>query len=235
MKKKIKSAIIAYIALYAVLCIASLFFIQLDSHIWSDDYRYKYIIHKTVIYNISVAKYYFIALPIAASIPIIYLGILKLCNSLSIKDVNSKNAFLPFPFREISDKGVLGITLETEYPDVVSKLIKLNLIDNKYGDGLLKTYKPFPDISFSTPIAQNPFIGVKRLEYHFLQYKLDKIVILLSYVSNNDDTYKDLNLLFSKIWRDQPSILDTTLFWKNYYSTISINKTKGTITLELTK
>lgn len=77
MKKKITSAIIAYIALYAVLCIASLFFIQLDSDIWSNHYRYNYIIHETVIYNIDVAKYYFITLPIAASLPFIIYALLS--------------------------------------------------------------------------------------------------------------------------------------------------------------
>lgn len=65
--------IVAYLVLYIVLCIVSAFFIRFDTEIFIqagyasagslDGY--------VIIYNIIVALYYFIALPIAAAIPII--------------------------------------------------------------------------------------------------------------------------------------------------------------------
>ena len=185
-----------------------------------------------------VARLYFITLPIAAFIPIIIYWLIKLMfrdkNLLRENNTFNSSIFIPFPFDEISISGIMDILLDSHYTDVVDKLYEHKLLNEKWKNGLLKTYEQFPTISFKTPTEVNPFTGITNIECSFCNYKLDIITIYLSESNKNKDKYEELSILFTRIFKNEPSFLNSSLYWKNSYSTISLNKTLGTITIQLT-
>ena len=83
--------VIVSVAIYIVLCLVSLFFVNLDSDIWEArgwrrDY---YLSHEVIRFNVSVAKYYFGLLPLYSCMPsVAYLVMRYICGKILYLEKN---------------------------------------------------------------------------------------------------------------------------------------------------
>lgn len=189
--------------------------------------------------NITIAKFYFLKLPLWALIP----SLLYLCTVVAKKYIENRkenngithNIFCPFPFSEISTTDVLGISLGMTYPDVILKLNELQLLSDKWKTDALAIYKQFPDVTLNTDKMNIPFMGVKNMSFVFAKYKLESICIYLSDSNRTKEKYEELKELFIKKFNNKPATYNEIIYWKYESSILSIDTDKGIVSLQIAK
>lgn len=232
---------ILFVVTYAILYSISASYINFDNNSSRNqrrDYMTSYERTQNE-YNVKVARFYFIQLPLGAAIPsLIFLLSVLLANKKYKKkndEFVQEDVFVPFPFSEISSNGVLGISLGDTYPEVTIKLHELNMISDKWREDALAIYKEYPDVTIHTDKMNNPYMGVKNLTFSFIKYKLEVICIYLSDSNKTKEKYDELKELFTIMLKDIPAVNNETIYWKYDNSILAINTEKGVISIQITK